>query len=146
MPTLADLSGRLPAGLDPESRILLYDGDCGFCSRNVALLGRWNRAGRIRFESHHSDLGQAVLRACGLPVQGVDTMVFVERGRVTTKSRAFLRLVDLLDWPWPLFKIAALIPAAIRDGLYDLVARNRYRLSGAGEACRVTPTRPRPPG
>ena len=76
-----------------------------------------------------SEFGQALLAALGLPADALDSMIFVEAGRVSTKSRAFLRLIRYFDWPLPWLVVGAIVPVWLRDGIYDLVAKNRYRFS-----------------
>ncbi|WP_455854413.1 hypothetical protein [Ensifer canadensis] len=39
--------------------------------------------------------------------------------------------------PWSLVNICRILPAALRDPLYDLVARNRYRIAGRRQTCMV---------
>ena len=73
----------------------------------------------------------------GLPLDVYDSFYFVEDGLVYEKSTAWFRMVGHLRWPWPWFRAGAIVPRALRDVIYDLVARNRYRWFGRREVCMV---------
>lgn len=64
-------------------------------------------------------------------------MLLVEGKDTFTKSSAFFRVMRRLPWPWPVFCIGWVIPAAIREWLYDRIALNRYRLFGRHEVCVI---------
>jgi predicted DCC family thiol-disulfide oxidoreductase YuxK len=57
--------------------------------------------------------------------------------KVLAKSDACLFVMAQLGWPWSLMGIFRVLPRALRDPLYDLVARNRYRIFGRRERCLV---------
>jgi predicted DCC family thiol-disulfide oxidoreductase YuxK len=57
--------------------------------------------------------------------------------RVYTRSDAALRIARYLGGPWHLARIGRLVPRAIRDALYDLIARHRHRLSAGGPQCLI---------
>ena len=59
-----------------------------------------------------------------------DSFVLVEDGAAYLKSTAFLKIVARLSGPWPVLTVGAIFPEGLRDQLYDLIARNRYRLFG----------------
>ena len=64
-----------------------------------------------------------------------DSVVLVEVGRVFTRSDAALRIVRRLTFPWPLLWGFGPVPRVIRDAVYDVVARNRYRWFGTRDSC-----------
>jgi predicted DCC family thiol-disulfide oxidoreductase YuxK len=117
--------------------VVLYDGVCNLCNRWVHFLIPRDRQARLKLAAVQSEAGKAILAWAGLPVENVDTMVFVERGRAYTKSDAFLRIVGHFPWPWPLLKLGLLVPAGLRNWLYDRVALNRYALFGKSESCMM---------
>ncbi|HET7232324.1 MAG TPA: thiol-disulfide oxidoreductase DCC family protein [Longimicrobium sp.] len=119
--------------------LVLYDGQCGLCNHSVQLILRHDREGRFRFAALQSEVGQALLRRHGLPVDVLDSIVLVEEGRAWTRSRAALRIARGMDRPWPLLRAASIIPAPVRDVVYNWVARNRYRWFGRTDACMLPP-------
>jgi predicted DCC family thiol-disulfide oxidoreductase YuxK len=58
----------------------------------------------------------------------------VANGQAFVKSEAALRIArELPRWQWTW--VFHFIPRVIRDAIYDLVARNRYRWFGRRHAC-----------
>ncbi|MNT04339.1 hypothetical protein D3C72_1389140 [compost metagenome] len=72
-----------------------------------------------------------------MPLDSYSTFVLVEDGRYYTRSKAALKLARVLPFPWPLWYVFVVIPPFIRDAVYDIVARNRYRWFGKDEACMI---------
>jgi predicted DCC family thiol-disulfide oxidoreductase YuxK len=120
-----------------DSPVLLFDGDCGFCSRSVAWVLRHERCGDLRFASIGSSTGAMLLAQCDEPVdpETSGTMVLIEGKRVFVRSDAALRVAARLRWPWRWASAAIVVPRFLRDGAYRIVARHRRRLGG--NACFV---------
>jgi len=112
-----------------DKPILLYDGECGFCSASVRFILRHERDHELLFAPRQSAVGQELLARHGLgPAPG--TMVLLESGRVFVRSTATLRICRHLRWPWRAAAWLLMIPAPLRDMGYRIVAGNRQRLSG----------------
>ncbi|MFD1953145.1 thiol-disulfide oxidoreductase DCC family protein [Paenibacillus thailandensis] len=119
---------------EPNSLVLI-DGECNLCNGLVQFIIKRDKAGRFRFAPLQSPVGQRVLREGGMNVSDFDTFVLVESGRLYTRSAAALRIVRKLDGGWPLLYGLTVIPSALRDAVYRIVAKNRYRLFGRKDAC-----------
>lgn len=65
----------------------------------------------------------------------LDTLMLLEGGRLTTKSTAIIRIAKYLGGAGSLATVAFIVPRFIRDTLYDLVAKNRYRWFGKYDTC-----------
>lgn len=122
-----------------DGPLVLYDGECGLCNHSVQLILRHDRRGRFRFAALQSDIGRALLERHRLPADVVDTVVLVDGEEAFTRSRAALRIAGKMDRPWPLLRAFSLVPRPLRDGVYDFVARNRYRWFGRTDACMLPP-------
>ncbi|USB34104.1 DCC1-like thiol-disulfide oxidoreductase family protein [Paenibacillus sp. YPG26] len=120
-----------------EGPIVLVDGICHLCQGITKFLIKWDRNGRLRFASLQSDAGQRLLAEGGMPLDSYSSFVLIEDGRYYTRSKAALRLARLLPFPWPLWYGLIVIPPFIRDAVYDIVARNRYRWFGKDDACMI---------
>ena len=114
---------------------ILFDGECNFCDRMVRFLITKDPAGRFRFASLPSSYGQQVLRTHGLPLDDFDTFVLVEGLDIYTASDAGVRVFRELGWPWRALALASFLPPKMRDYLYFLLARNRYRWFGRRQRC-----------
>jgi predicted DCC family thiol-disulfide oxidoreductase YuxK len=120
--------------------IVLYDGVCGLCNRLTQFLLKRDVHDRLRFASLQSDFAAKVLRRHGLDSSDLDTVCVIEdyetpNERVLIRSDAILAVVGELGGFWRIAGMGKMLPRPIRDGLYKLVARNRYRVFGKYETC-----------
>lgn len=113
---------------------MLYDADCGFCQACVDWLTPRLHAPRPVFHPLDSPEGRELLAPFGA-VAEIDSIVRIEAGIRLTKSDAVIALLSDCSFPWNLARLGRLLPRRPRDGLYDLVARNRHRFRG--KRCRV---------
>jgi predicted DCC family thiol-disulfide oxidoreductase YuxK len=132
---------KLPPQLgDLPQPLYFFDGHCVLCSGFVGFCLGHDGDGRLRFASTQSVLGQHVVQALGLPVSTLDrTILLIEDDTVYMQSSAALRsLRHLKGWPRLLQPLLGL-PAFLRDPVYDLIARNRYRWFGRRSTCHLPP-------
>lgn len=122
---------------DDSPPLLLFDGVCNLCNGFVDFLLRRERDSRLRFAAMQSPTGQALLQQHGLPLGDYRSMVLIDADGVHQKSAAALKLLAELRFPWPWFGVFRVVPRPLRDGVYDVIARNRYRLFGRQQTCRV---------
>lgn len=121
---------------DPRP-IVLFDGLCTVCDASVQAILKRDPKGVFRFASLQGDFGQEVLKRTGLPADELQTMILLEDGETHYRSTAVLRILRRLGGVWRLFYVFRFIPAPLRDAIYRLVAKNRHRLFGRMEACRI---------
>jgi len=122
-------------------RIVLYDGECGFCTGAVQFIIKHDRTERFRFASLQSEPGRELCEQCGLEPGAFDTMVLIENGRAFTESEAVVRVARRLDGIWKLGAIWWLIPRPLRQWQYRLVARHRHRWFRSHPECWVPDAR-----
>jgi len=125
----------------PESHpIVLYDGVCGLCNRLVQFILKRDVHDRFRFASLQSDFTETLLKRHGTDSRDLDTFYLViDHGkpgeRVLMRSDAILQVASTLGGIWKLASAGRILPKGLRDGMYRLVARNRYRVFGKHESC-----------
>ncbi len=117
--------------------ILLFDGVCNLCSGSVQFILKRNAKENIRFASLQSEFGNASLKACSLPVNYLHSLVLLEAGKCYVKSDAALHVAKHLDGLWKLSYVFMIVPKFLRDPMYDLIARNRYRWFGKKDVCWI---------
>ncbi|HEV8674058.1 MAG TPA: thiol-disulfide oxidoreductase DCC family protein [Methylomirabilota bacterium] len=117
--------------------IVLFDGVCNLCNGSVTFIVKRDPGRRFRFAALQSAAGATLLRQFGLPADALDTLVLVEGNRAFTRSTASLRVARRLSGLWPLLYALIVVPRPIRDLLYGVVARNRYRWFGRRDACMM---------
>jgi predicted DCC family thiol-disulfide oxidoreductase YuxK len=120
--------------------VLLYDGSCGLCDRAVQFVLAHDTDQQFKFAPLQGAYAAAV-RARHPALRGVDSLVLVEDAggatgpSVRVRSDAVIRVAELLGWPWRAAGMLQLVPRALRDGAYDLVARRRHSAWRPDPAC-----------
>lgn len=117
--------------------VILFDGVCNLCNRFVQFVIRHDRKKRFRFAALQSAAGRALLDRHESGQNLPDSVVLVNSGKVYRQSSAALQVFKKLDGPWPLLYVLVIIPPFIRNALYRLIARNRYRLFGRSDTCMI---------
>lgn len=118
-------------------RLLFFDGVCNLCNGLVRFIIGHDRHKRFRFASLQSGIGQRFLDVHGLASQNLDSLVYWRKGRVLTRSTAALNVARDLSGAWPVAFAFIVVPRFIRDAVYDLIARKRYRWFGKQDSCMV---------
>ena len=121
----------------PVGDIIVFDGVCLLCSGWVRFLLRFDRRRRYRFAAMQSESGRDLLMRNGLDPDDPVSFLLVTPTDTLTDSDAILRVLTGLGGAWRVMHVLRLIPAALRDPLYRVIARNRYRWFGRREACLV---------
>jgi predicted DCC family thiol-disulfide oxidoreductase YuxK len=117
--------------------VLLFDGVCTLCNGLVRFVIERDPAGRFQFAPLQSEAARRLLGKAAQPL--ADSFVLVEDDRLFTGSTAALRVARGLRFPWPLAYGLAAVPRPVRDWVYEVVARNRYRWFGRRDVCMVPP-------
>ena len=117
--------------------VILFDGVCNFCNFWVNFIIDRDKNDAFRFASLQSEYGQEVLQKLGMSQYDFDTFILVEGEKHYIKSTAGLRVAKRLGGWLSLLYPLIVIPAFIRDAFYSLIAKNRYRIFGREEACRI---------
>jgi predicted DCC family thiol-disulfide oxidoreductase YuxK len=120
----------------PDDDVILYDGVCVFCSRWIRFVATRDVDRRFRFTAIQSGYGTRLAQAFGIDPADPDTNAVIHRGVAWFKSDAALTVLsNLPGWRWA--RLLRWVPKPPRDGVYNLVARNRYRIFGKYEECFV---------
>jgi predicted DCC family thiol-disulfide oxidoreductase YuxK len=120
----------------PDDDVILYDGVCVFCSRWVRFVATRDREQRFRFTAIQSPYGTRLAQAFGIDPEDPDTNAVIHGGVAHFKSDAALTVLSNLPG-WRSARALFVVPKPLRDRVYNLVARNRYRIFGKYEACFV---------
>ena len=122
---------------DPSAPpIWLFDGFCVLCSGSVRFMLRHEREPRLRFVAVQSPLGRQLAARHGVDADNPETFLFLHKGQALAKSQGVVASLRLLRAPWSLLRFPLLLlPRALADLAYQLVAKNRYRLMGRRSTC-----------
>jgi predicted DCC family thiol-disulfide oxidoreductase YuxK len=118
----------------PDDDVILYDGVCIFCSRWIRFIVTQDRAKRFRITQIQSAYGARLAKALGIDPDDPDTNAVVHGGVAYFKSDGALTVLSSLPgWRW--VRVFFVVPKRLRDAVYNLVAKNRYRIFGKYDAC-----------
>jgi predicted DCC family thiol-disulfide oxidoreductase YuxK len=118
-------------------KIVFFDGVCVLCNRAVDFLLKKDHKKRLKFASLQSDNAMAFLQQLQNQPVKEDTIIFYEDGRFFMKSTAVFKIAGYLGLPYSVFAMLLIIPRPWRDGIYDIIARNRAKWFGTREKCRI---------
>ena len=127
----------MPAADLPDG-LLLFDGYCHVCSGSVRFLLTRDRSQELTYVPCQSPWGLEIVDRFGIDRDFAETFAFVDKGRILFKSDAAIAAASRLPaWRW--VGLAKIVPRLVRDYLYDLLARNRYKWFGKRDTCLVLP-------
>jgi predicted DCC family thiol-disulfide oxidoreductase YuxK len=132
---------RVPPFPD-DKPLFIFDGVCVLCSSGAAWLMRRDKHRAFRYTSAQSPLGESLYQYYGAALD--ETYLLLDRGRIFDKSDGYLRMAGILGGWWSFTRVSRLIPRAIRDAVYDVIARNRYKWFGKTDCCKLIPDDLRP--
>lgn len=118
-----------------EDLVILFDGVCNLCNSMVQFVIKKDSKKLFQFASLQSAYGQQILQKFKLPTTVLNSFVLLEDGKIYTKSTAALRVAKQLKGLWPLLYGFIIVPTFIRNGVYDFIAKNRYKWFGKQETC-----------
>ena len=119
-------------------QIILFDGVCNLCNSSVQFIIKRDKNNVFRFAALQSEIGEKLVRERGIDTSKVDSIILIQpEVAYYVKSDAALRIAKSLSGIWPVLGAFLWLPSGLRDLIYDLVARNRYRIFGKRDACMV---------
>jgi predicted DCC family thiol-disulfide oxidoreductase YuxK len=119
------------------SKIILFDGVCNLCNDSINFVIRHDKANHFLFAPLQSTAAQQLEQEYHFDRSALSSFVLIEEGQVYYRSTAALRVLRRLPLPWKLGYAFIIIPAFLRNGVYNWIARNRYRWFGKRETCMV---------
>ncbi len=120
-----------------EKSIILFDGVCNFCNAGINFIIRQDKKKIFRFAALQSRAGQQLAEEHNLPKKDFDSFILIENGKVYNRSTAGVKVYNKLPWYWKWTQVFWIVPKFIRDGVYDFIARNRYKWFGKKEVCMI---------
>ena len=117
--------------------IILFDGVCNLCNGAVNFVIKRDPRNVFKFTPLQEKQGVLLLKKHAIDAKMLDSIVLIENGNVYIKSSAALRIAKKMSNLWPLFFALLIIPRFMRDGVYDFIAKNRYKWFGKKEQCMI---------
>ena len=120
-----------------DKKIVLFDGVCNLCNSSVQFIIKHDKKNQFLFGSLQGETGQQYLEKFHLPLNAFNSFMLVENELLYTRSTAALRMLKHLGGGWQLLYALMVVPRFIRDAVYNLIAKNRYKWFGKQEACWI---------
>ena len=125
-------------GIPQDKKIILFDGVCNLCDSSVQYVIKHDKNDVFRFVSLQSELGQKILKHLGLSTRHIYTIVLYVPGKAYyLKSNAALEIAKGLGGFLNFGMIFKVFPSSLRDFVYDLISKNRYKWFGKQESCML---------
>lgn len=115
-------------------KIILFDGQCNFCNKNVQFIIKRDPKRKFQFTSLQGPKGKKLLNDYKVRAD-MDSLVLIDGNKTYTKSSAALRISGHLQGLWKLFYICLIVPRPFRNFIYDKVANSRYKWFGKKNHC-----------
>ncbi len=116
--------------------IILFDGVCNLCNNLVSFLIKYDKNKIFTFTATQTNAGKNIISQYSLLHEGA-SVVFIKDENVFYKSDAIIEISKQINgWPH-IFKYGFLFPKFLRDGIYNVIAKNRYYLFGRKETCKL---------
>lgn len=124
---------------EPTTSVVFFDGVCNLCNGTVQFILDHDKREQFRFAPLQSEAAEKLLAGRGLAKdrEALDSVILLEGDKVYERSDAALRIARRLGGLWSALYVFIVIPRFLRDAVYKLIARNRYRWFGRTEQCRV---------
>ena len=122
---------------EPDKNIVLFDGVCNLCNGLVRFIIKRDRTRKFKFASLQSEIGQQWLMQFGLAKNDFESFILVQGDKYYLKSAAALNTLRKLGGIWKAFYVFILIPRPVRDFMYNLIAKSRYKMFGKRDVCMI---------
>ncbi len=122
---------------DNKHPVILFDGVCNLCNSSVQFIIKRDKKSVFRFASLQSEFGKKIISKFDLADKNIDSVMLLENNTVRLKSTAALEIAKRLNGIYSLLYAFIIVPKFVRDGVYDFIARNRYRWFGKQESCMI---------
>ena len=116
--------------------IILFDGECVFCDHSVQFILKRDVEKVFQFASLQSDVGQQLLKQYNVD-SSMDSIVVIYQEKAYTQSDAAIVIAQQFKGFWRMLGVVKVLPKWLRDKMYVVIAKNRYRLFGKMETCRI---------
>lgn len=120
-----------------NSPVILFDGVCNLCNGSVQFVIKHDKDGLFKFAALQTEAGQNLLKKYFLSSTDLNSLVLIENGKAYTQSTAALRVAKKLNGAVKILSGFMIVPAFIRDAVYNTIARNRYRWFGKKDSCMI---------
>lgn len=124
--------------LEQNKKLILFDGVCNLCNASVQYVIKNDKDDVFRYAALQSEVGQSLLKKHKIDTKKTDSILLYSPDKgISYKSTAALKIASQLGFPRNLLSVFLIVPAFIRNLIYDYIAKNRYKWYGKKEECMI---------
>lgn len=116
--------------------IILFDGVCNFCDGAVNFVIKRDKKNKLKFAPLQTAAAKQLMVDYNLP-DTMESFILIVNGQAYSKSTAALKVCRYLTGLWPICYGLIVVPKVIRDGVYNWIAKNRYKWFGQKDTCMM---------
>lgn len=120
-----------------KHKIILFDGVCNLCNSSVNFVIKKDKNDVFRFAALQSEIGSQYINKFNIDPSQTDSIILIDVDKHYIKSSAALTIAKSLKGVYPLLYAFIIVPAFIRNWVYDYIAKNRYKWYGKKESCMI---------
>lgn len=122
-----------------NKQLILFDGVCNLCNSSVLYVIKRDEKDKFLFAPLQSAIGKTIIDKFNIDTSKTDSILLYnpEKNSLTHKSTAALLIAKQLTFPTNLLSVFLVIPAFIRNWVYNFIAKNRYKWYGKKESCMI---------
>ena len=118
-------------------KIIFYDGHCNLCNGFVNAIIKLDKKSIFLFAPLNGNHAKNLLKKNNIKNTTVDSVILFNNNSISYKSKAVIEILISLGGVYRVLVITKVIPRAILDWLYGIVAKNRYSWFGKQDHCMV---------
>ena len=122
-----------------NKQLILFDGVCNLCNSSVLYVIKRDSKNKFLFAPLESNIGKDIIKKFKIDTEKTDSILLYnpKKDKLTCKSTAALLIASRLGFPTGILAIFLLVPAFIRNWIYNYIAKNRYKWYGKKESCMI---------
>lgn len=130
--------------MEMHNNLIVFDGECNFCNTAVNFIIRNDKKNKLKFIPFQSQSAKNILSELTISPGSLGSIIYIKNGTALYKSSAVLNIFKTIGGSYTLFYGLIIVPSAIRDLFYDLIAKNRHKLFKKQTTCAVASRNVRP--
>ena len=123
--------------IEISKSVILFDGYCNLCNSQVNSILRLDSKKFFYFSNLDSSFSKKVIKENKVESLEGKTIILYHNNKIIIKSNAAIKIAYLLGGFFKIFIIFKILPNFIRDGIYDVISRNRYHWFGKSDSCYI---------
>jgi len=124
--------------LPNHKQLILFDGVCNLCNSSINYVIKHDKENVFMFAPLQSQTGEEIIKKFNLDTSITDSILLYSQEKgLKIKSTAAIVIASKLGFPRNILSLFLIIPAFIRNWVYDYVANNRYKWYGKKDACMI---------